>query len=166
MPRGGRERRSEPQPPVAAGQPSYAADSESSCQCGGQTQRKHLPDSLWPLCAASGTQSNHWNNCPQTLSLGLEDIAPGNPLPGARPRGQQSVQAKAHPKNDPSTPQAWLPNRTEPFSISDHSMTAISDLARFSTLRRETGHVRHSTRRLYFSGEDSLASNKVGAFLP
>jgi hypothetical protein len=75
-----------------------------------------------------------WNNCPQTLSLSLEDIAPGNPLRGTRPTGQQSLQAKAHPKNDPSTPQAWLPNRTEP-SISHHSMTAIS--ARFSTLRRE-----------------------------
>jgi hypothetical protein len=37
--------------------------------------------------------------------------------------------------NDPGTPQAWLPNRTEPFSISDHRITAISDLARFSTVR-------------------------------
>ena len=104
-------------------QPSHAADSESSCQCSGQAQRKHLRDSLSPLCTASRTQSNHWNNCPQTLSLGLEDIAPRNPLRGTRPRSQQSVQAKAHPKNDPSTPQAWLPNRTEPFSISHHSMT-------------------------------------------
>jgi hypothetical protein len=43
---------------------------------------------------------------------------------------------KARPKNDPSTPQAWLPNRTEPFSITHHTMIAISDLARFSTLRR------------------------------
>src|SRR6516162_9269465 len=118
-----KERGSEPQPPLAAGQPSHAADSESSCQCGGQTQRKHLRDSLSPLRATSRTQSNHWNNCPQTLSLGLEDIAPRNPLRGTRPRSQQSVQAKAHPKNDPSTPQAWLPNRTEPFSISHHSMT-------------------------------------------
>jgi len=107
---GMKKARSEPQPPVTAGQPSCAADSESSCQCGGQTQRKHLRHSLSPLRASSGTQSNHWNNCSQTLSLGLEDIAPRNPLRGARPRGQQSVQTKAHPKNDPSTPQAWLPN--------------------------------------------------------
>src|SRR5215469_3827118 len=129
MPRRRRERGSEPQPPVAAGQPSYAADSESSCQCSGQAERKHLRHSLSALCAAPRTQSNHWNNCSQTLSLGLEDIAPRNPLRGARPRGQQSVQTKAHPKNDPSTPQAWLPNRTEPFSITHPSMTAISDLA-------------------------------------
>ena len=85
------------------GNRQYAADSESSCQCGGQTQRKHLPDSLWPLCAASGTQSNHWNNCPQTLPLGLEDTAPRNPLRRTRPRSQQSLQAKAYPKNDPTT---------------------------------------------------------------
>jgi hypothetical protein len=45
------------------------------------------------------------------------------------------VQAKAHAKSDPSTPQAWLPNRTDPFSINHPSMTAICDLARFSTLR-------------------------------
>ena len=110
-----------------ARQPSDAANSESSCQCGGQIQGKHLSNSLSPLRAAYGTQSNHRNNCPQTLSLDLEDIAPGNPLRGTRPRGQESVQAKAHPKNDPRTPQAWLPNRTEPFSISHHSMIAISD---------------------------------------
>jgi hypothetical protein len=55
------------------------------------------------------------------------DIATGNPLRRTRPRGHQSVQAKAHPENDPRTPQAWLPNRTEPFSISHHSMIAISD---------------------------------------
>jgi|SRR5215469_18970106 len=58
---------------------------------------------------------------------GLEDIAPGNPLRRTRPRGQQSIQTKAHSKNDPSTPQAWLPNRTERFSISHPSMIAISD---------------------------------------
>jgi hypothetical protein len=74
---------------------------------------------------------------PFIMSLGLENIAPGNPLRGTRHRGQQSVQAKAHPKNDPSTPQAWLPNRTELFSISHHSMTTIS--ARFSTLRLPEG---------------------------
>lgn len=106
-------------PPVAAGQPSYEADSESSSQCGGQTQRKHLSDSLWPLCAASGTQSNHWNNCPQTLPLGLEDTAPRNPLRRTRPRSQQSLQAKAYPKNDPTT--------ASPISISHHGMIAISD---------------------------------------
>src|SRR2546421_272473 len=55
-------------------------------------------------------------NCSQTLSLSLEDIAPRNPVRGTRPRGQEGVQAKAYSKNDPSTPQAWLPNRTEPFS--------------------------------------------------
>src|ERR1700751_6045675 len=130
-----RECGSERQPPVAARQPSDAADSESSCQCGGQIQGKHLSNSLSPLRAAYGTQSNHWNNCPQTLSLGLEDIAPRNPVRGTWPRGQQSVQAKAHPKNDPSTPQAWLPNRTDPFAINHPSMTAICDLVRFSTLR-------------------------------
>src|SRR5215468_4367337 len=91
------------------------------------------------------TQANHWNNCSQTLPPGLEDIAPRNPVRRARPRGQESVQAKAHPKNDPSTPQAWLPNRTEPFSISHPSMTAIPAWARFSTLRREIGKVRPST---------------------
>src|SRR5438034_5123348 len=74
--------------------------------------------------AASRTQSNHWNNCSQTLSLSLEDIAPRNPVRGTRPRGQEGVQAKAYSKNDPSTPQAWLPNRTEPFSISHPSMNA------------------------------------------
>src|SRR6516165_11331606 len=104
-------------------QPSHAADSESSCQCSGQTQRKHLRDSLLPLRAASRTQPNHWNNCSQTLSPGLEDLAPRNHVRGTRPRGQESVQAKAHSKNDPSTAQAWLPNRTEPFSINHHSMT-------------------------------------------
>jgi transposase len=41
--------------PVAAGQPSDAEDSESSRQCGGQTQRKYLRNSLLSLCAASGT---------------------------------------------------------------------------------------------------------------
>ena len=40
------------------------------------------------------------------------------------PVGQEGVQAKTHSKNDPSTPQAWLPNRTEPFSISHPSMNA------------------------------------------
>src|SRR5437773_1266067 len=54
----------------------------------------------------------------------LEDIAPRNPVRGTRPRGQEGVQAKAYSKNDPSTPQAWLPNRTEPFSISHPSMNA------------------------------------------
>src|SRR5215470_17061066 len=98
-------------------------------------------DSLSPLRTPSRTQPNHWNNCSQTLPPGLEDIAPRNPVRRARPRGQESVQAKAHPKNDPSTPQAWLPNRTEPFSISHHSMTVISDLARFSTLRQLTRQV-------------------------
>jgi Transposase IS116/IS110/IS902 family len=82
----------------------------------------------------NGTQSNHRNNCPQTLSLDLEDIALGNPLRGTRPRGQESVQAKAHPKNNPRTPQAWLPNRTQPFSISHHGMIAIT----ISTLPRVT----------------------------
>lgn len=131
MPWRGRERGTEPQPPVAAGQPSHAADSESSCQCSGQTQGKHLRNALSALCAASGTQPNYLNNCPQALSFGLEDLAPGDPLRGARPRGQQ---AKAHPKNDPSTSQAWLSYRTDPFSISHHGMIAIS-AARFSTLR-------------------------------
>jgi len=51
----------------------------------------------------------------------------------------KSVQAKAHPENDPTTPQTWLPNRTEPFSISHHSMIAILRWARFSTLRRLVG---------------------------
>jgi hypothetical protein len=44
-----------------------------------------------------------WNNCPQTLPLGLEDLAPRNPLRRTRPRGQQNLQAKAYPKNDPTT---------------------------------------------------------------
>jgi hypothetical protein len=161
MPWGGRERRSEPQPPVAAGQPSYAADSESSRQCGGQTQRKHLPDSLWPLRAASGTQPNHWNNCPQTLSLDLEDIAPGNPLRGTRPRGQESVQAKAHPKNDPRTPQAWLPNRTEPFSISHYSMIAISDWHDFRPCVGKQGSYRR-TRLAGFLCEASERKTSMG----
>jgi len=43
------------------------------------------------------------------------------------PRGPQSVQAKAHPKNDPRTPQAWFPNRTDPFSISHHTVIAVSN---------------------------------------
>src|SRR5215831_2806382 len=109
--------------------------------------KKHLRNSLSPLRAASRAQPNHWNNCPQTLSFGLEDITPRNPLRGTRPRGQKSVQAKAHPKNDPSTPQAWLPNRTEPFSISHHSMTAIS--AQFSTLRL-------FARKCHSQGRDGL----------
>jgi hypothetical protein len=48
---------------------------------------------------------------------------------------QESVQAKAYSKNDPSTPQARLPSRTDPFSINHPSMTTICDLARSSTLR-------------------------------
>jgi hypothetical protein len=59
----------------------------------------------------------------QSLRRSLEDIARRNPIRGTRPRGQESVQAKAHSKNDPSTAQAWLPNRTNAFSISHHSMT-------------------------------------------
>src|SRR6516165_5186330 len=124
-----------------------------ACQFRNQQTRTAVKwrDSLSPLRAAARAQANHWNNCSQTLSLGLEDIAPRNPVRGTRPRGQQSVQAKAYPKNDPSTPQAWLPNRTEPFSISHSSMTAIFDLARFSTLRLPDG-----MRRPVSAGCDTL----------
>jgi len=42
MPRRRRERGSEQEPPLSQGQPPHAAHSQSSCQCGGQTQGKHL----------------------------------------------------------------------------------------------------------------------------
>jgi hypothetical protein len=57
----------------------------------------------------------------------------------------QSVQAKAHPKNDPSTPQAWLPNRTEPFSITHHSMIAISEWRDFRPCVRFRTSLAHSS---------------------
>jgi transposase IS116/IS110/IS902 family protein len=80
------------------GNPSYAAHSQSGRQCGGQTQRKHLRDSLSPLCTAPGTQAHDWDNCSQTLPPDLEDPASRSSLRGTRPRGQQNVQAEAHKK--------------------------------------------------------------------
>src|ERR1700756_4971188 len=80
-----------------------------------------LRDSLSPLCTAHGAQSNHWGDCPQALSLDLEDSAPGSPL---RRTGPGRRQAEAHTKNDPRTTKARVPCRTDDFSVAYPSMSA------------------------------------------
>ena len=112
MPRRRRERGRELQPPVSEGQPPHAARSQSGGQRRSQGQRKHLRDCLSPLGPAPGTQSNHRGDCPSTVSADLDDSAPGSPLRRTRPGRHQTIEAKAHCKNDPATPKPRLSDRT------------------------------------------------------
>jgi L-ascorbate metabolism protein UlaG (beta-lactamase superfamily) len=55
MPRKGRERRCEPQPTLAEGQPPDAPYSQSSCECCSQAQGEHLRDRVPPSRSTPGT---------------------------------------------------------------------------------------------------------------
>jgi hypothetical protein len=112
LPRRQRERRRELQPPIPEGQPPHAACSQPVCQRCSQDQRKHLRNCLSPLGSAPRTQSSHWSDCPSTVSADLVDPAPGSPLRGTRPSGHQTIEAKAHCENDPTTSKPRLPDRT------------------------------------------------------
>ena len=127
LPRRRRECGSELQPPISEGQPSHAAHSQSGGQRRGQDQRKHLRDCLSPLGTAPGAQSNHRSDCPSALSLDLEDSAPGSPLRGTGPGGQQKVEANAHGENDPGTPKPRLSGRTAESSTRSSTSGVIFD---------------------------------------
>jgi hypothetical protein len=63
----------------------------------------------------------------------LEDTAPWNALRRTRPRRQSEVQPGARSKNDPRTPQARVPRRT------DYPPASYGNLGgRFSTLARRS----------------------------
>ena len=129
LPRRRRERRRELQPPLSEGQPPHAAHSQSGCQRRSQGQRKHLRDCVSPLGPAPGTQSSHRGHCPSTVSTDLADPAPGSPLRRTGPSRHQTIEAKAHCKNDPATPKPRLSDRTTESSTQPSTSAVIFDPA-------------------------------------
>lgn len=68
-------------------------------QRGSQDPRKHLRNRVSPVGPTLRTQSNHWNDCPPTVSAALADSPPRNSLRRTWPSHHQTIQAKAHCKN-------------------------------------------------------------------
>src|SRR5256885_16874287 len=61
--------------------------------------------------SASRAQTNHGGHCPWTVSADLVDPAPGSPLRRTRPGRYETIEAKAHFENDPTTPKPRLSDR-------------------------------------------------------
>ncbi len=116
------------EPPLPEGQPSYAAHSQSVRQRRSQVEGNHFPDRLYPTGVAPGTQSDHWCDCPSTLSSDLDHFAPGCALRRARPRSECKVKTQAHYADDSGTSQPRLSGGSSGFS---------SMRPGFSTLRTE-----------------------------
>src|SRR5437879_7790549 len=82
------------------------------CQRCGQDERKHLRDRVSPPRTTSGTQSDHWGNCPSALSADLDNLASRGPLRGTRSGRLRKVETNTHWENDPAAPKPRLPRRT------------------------------------------------------
>src|SRR5215831_7412089 len=62
---------------------------------------------------------------PSTLSADLVDPAPGSPLRRTRPSRHQTIQTKAHCKNDPATPKPRLSDRTTGLAKRQSGTSAV-----------------------------------------
>ncbi len=71
------------------------------------------------------TQTNYRGGCPSTLSADLVDPASGSPLRRTRPSGHQTIETKAHCKNDPATPRPRLSDRTTECSTQPSTNAVI-----------------------------------------
>jgi hypothetical protein len=129
LPRRRRERRRELQPPISQGQPPHATHSQPNGQRCSPDQREHLRDCVSPLSPPSGTQPGHRGNRSSTVSPDLVDPAPRSPLRRTRPSRHQTIQAKAHCKNDSATPNSRLSDRTTQSSTQPSTGTVIFDPA-------------------------------------
>jgi hypothetical protein len=127
LPRRRRERRRELQPPISQGQPPHATHSQPNGQRCSPDQREHLRDCVSPLSPPSGTQPGHRGNRSSTVSPDLVDPAPRSPLRRTRPSRHQTIQAKAHCKNDSATPNSRLSDRTTQSSTQPSTGTVIFD---------------------------------------
>src|SRR4029077_8603340 len=118
VPRRGRERGSIQEPPLAEGQPPYAAHSQSVCQCRSQVERNYFPDHLRPTRVAPRTQSDHRRHCPSPLSPNLDHSAPGGALRRTRPRSERKLKTQAHysdysVRRGPARNRRWFVQNTE-----------------------------------------------------
>jgi len=86
-------------------------------------------DCVSPLSPPSGTQPGHRGNRSSTVSPDLVDPAPRSPLRRTRPSRHQTIQAKAHCKNDSATPNSRLSDRTTQSSTQPSTGTVIFDPA-------------------------------------
>ena len=105
------------------------AFSISAHNAAAKSEGNHFPDRvLYPTGVAPGTQSDHWCDCPSTLSSDLDHFAPGCALRRARPRSECKVKTQAHYADDSGTSQPRLSGGSSGFS---------SMRPGFSTLRTE-----------------------------
>src|SRR5439155_1718689 len=149
LPRRRRERGRELQPPIPEGQPPHATPSQSVRQCRSQDQRKSLRDRVSPLGPAPGTQSNHRGHLPSTVSTDLVNPAPGSSLRRTGPRGYQTIEAKAHGEDDPTTPKPRLSYRSAESSTQPSTSAVIFDPARLRNGWRAPGPYRTEKTRLH-----------------
>ena len=112
MPGSRRKRRHLGEQPVSEGESFHAASSQSGGPCRNQSQGQHIRTSVSAATAAFGLQTSPLGHCPPSMSADLEDFASRCALRGTRPGGEQKVDRGTRRKNDPRTPNPWLPCRS------------------------------------------------------
>src|SRR5207244_13139191 len=93
-----------------------------------------LRNCVSPLGPTPGTQPSDRSHCPSTVSTYLVDPASEGSLRRTRPRGHQTVEAKANGENDPTTAKPRLSDRSTESSAQPSTSAVIFEADKWTCL--------------------------------